>query len=69
MTKTTPAQERAELAERVYTTAVAFNEAEADPESGRHLKAARYADYMDALSAHAAHFIHEYINTRNRSKA
>lgn len=48
------------LAERVYSTALAFKEAEEDPGAGRHLRTVRWADYMAALRAHAYHFVIEF---------
>lgn len=61
-----PAPTKEELAERVYSTAVAFKEADEDPKSSTFEKASRWADYMKALRAHATHFVHEYINTMKR---
>lgn len=48
------------LAERVYSTAAAFKEAEEDPGAGKWVATARWADYMAALRAHAAHFVNEF---------
>lgn len=53
---------KALLAERVYSTALAFKEAEEDPGAGRHLRTALWADYMAALRAHAGHFVRHYVN-------
>lgn len=49
------------LTHQVFETAMQFQIASNDPGAGRHLLSARWADYINALQAHAEHFARHHI--------